>query len=517
MDDQENLNSPDPADFFAKIDAGAPVATEPTVGAEVAPQETPAIDFSPDQPGVDSLESAGGPSEMVPTEIPSTEIPIETSGGGKKKFLLIIFLIILLVIGGLVVKRFLPSPKSREVTLTYWGLWETEAVMNEVIADYQKDHPKVKINYFQQAGGKDKNYRNRLKAALAKSDGPDIFRLHNSWVPMFKENLAPVPSSFMDKGTFKKTFYESAVKSLESEGNYFGVPLAIDGLALFYNEDIFEARTDVQPPKIWDDVLKVAKKLQVEDKNGRILTAGVALGTTQNVDHWSDILALLLLQNDVSLFDLKKDFKGNPTDLGGQILNYYARCSYELGLWDESLPNSTQYFAAGKLAMYFGPSWRVFDIKALNPKLRFKVVPVPQVPGNIINWASYWAEGVSKKSPNQAEAWEFLKYLSSREGLEKLFQATVRSGRLFGEPYPRVDMANLLKDTDHVAPFIEQAPTSQGGFLSSNTFDEGINDETITYFGNAINGLNKGEISPESATETVNAGIKQVLLKFKVN
>lgn len=507
MVDQENLNPPSSAGFFAKIDAGAQPTQEPAPANET-PYEAPSqTDFSP---GL-AVGDSSGTSEVPPVMEP-TEIPIETDGGLKKKFL-IILLVLVLVGGGLLLVKKLRSPKSqdKEVTLTYWGLWEPEEIMSEAITDYQKSHPKVKITYIQQSAGKDKNYRERLQTTLAKGNGPDIFRFHNTWIPMLRNDLVPVPASVMDANIYKKTFYEKAVKTLESSSGYLGIPLMIDGLALFYNEEIFEARSDVRPPKTWDELITVADKLKVKDKDGRILTAGVALGSTKNVDHWSDILGLLLLQNDVAMNNPTKD--SQITTRASGVLTYFTNFYRKYGFWDESLPNSTNYFAAGKLAMYFGPSWRVFEIKALNPKLKFKVVPVPQVPPDTVNWATFWVEGVSKKSPLQTEAWEFLKYLSTKEVMQKLYQTEVQSGRLFGEPSSRTDMADELKDAPYVATFIEQAPTAQGWYLSSNTFDNGINDEIIKYYEDAINAVNQGR-DPTDVLETVKMGIDQVLAKY---
>ena len=59
------------------------------------------------------------------------------------------------------------------VTLTYWGLWEPEQVIQGIIAQYEEDNPQVKIQYINQ----DKeDYRLRLQSAFSRGDGPDIFK-----------------------------------------------------------------------------------------------------------------------------------------------------------------------------------------------------------------------------------------------------------------------------------------------------------------------------------------------------
>jgi len=207
---------------------------------------------------------------------------------------------------------------------------------------------------------------------------------------------------------------------------------------------------------------------------------------------------------------------GEEVCLGADALKYFSVFRSVDRVWDETLPSSTQAFAAGKLAMYFGPSWRVFDIKALNPKLNFKIIPVPQLSGDRkkVAWANFWVEGVSKRSKYKNEAWEFLKFLSSPETLEKLYQAESNL-RLFGEIYPRKEMAEKLITNPLVAPFIEQISMAKTWYLCSFTWDNGINDRMIKYFEDAVNAVNKGKTAKEALTTTTQ-GISQLLSQYGI-
>ncbi|MFQ6032894.1 MAG: hypothetical protein ACE5K2_08240, partial [Candidatus Zixiibacteriota bacterium] len=144
--------------------------------------------------------------------------------------------------------------------------------------------------------------------------------------------------------------------------------------------------------------------------------------------------------------------------------------------------------------------------------LNFKVVPVPQLPGTDIAWASFWVEGVNRRSKNKEAAWEFLKFLSSKEVMQKLYQAESKI-RLFGEPYSRVEMASMLQADPMVAPFINQASKAQTWYLCSRTFDNGINERMIKYFEDAVNAVNAGE-TPEEALATAASGVAQVLSQY---
>lgn len=426
----------------------------------------------------------------------------------SKKLLLVggVVAIILFLLAAVAVFFFWQA--NRKITLTYWGLWEPEAVYQTVIADFQRTYPNVEIKYVKQSP---QNYGSRLSAALTKNSGPDIARVHNTWVANWKNYLAPAPSNLFNPASFKDTFYPVAASDLIVNNQVLAVPLMYEGLALYVNEDILRAAGQ-EVPTIWDGdegFLAVARRLTVKDSNNRIITSGAALGTASNVDHWQDILSLMMLQAEP---DLARNLS---SDQAASALNYYTAFATGDRTWDETLENSTLAFASGKVAMYFGPSWRYFDIKEINPNLNFKIYPVPQlIGGQTVNFASYWAEAVNKKSPHQRLAWEFLRFLSSKEILAKLYaaQSNVRD---FGELYPRKDMATLLADDWRVNVFVDGAPTAKSWYLAGFTRDgdTGINSRIGKYYADTINSVLRGGADAKSALTTAASGVGQVLGK----
>ena len=422
---------------------------------------------------------------------------------GFKKFL--IFALILGLLTGLfflVMKVILPrTQKTQEITLDYWGLWEPESVMKGIISEWETKNPNIKINYSQQSP---KEYRERLQSALARNEGPDIFRFHITWTPMLKNELQSVPAEIMSASEFENNFYPVVKENLRSGSAFLGLPLQIDTLALFYNQQIFQAAGKT-PPTTWDQLRQTALDLTVRDETGRIQTAGVALGTTNNVEHWPDVLGLMMLQNGVNL----SQPSGN---LAEDALTFYTIFSNTDRVWDETLPNSTLAFAGGKVAMYFGFAWDVFEIKNINPDLNFQIAPVPQLPGTDIAWASFWVEGVAKRSQHQEEAWQFLQFLSSPENLQKLYHAQSQV-RLFGELYPYQNLAHLLASNTLVVPFINQASKAKTWYLCSRTFDNGLNDRMIKYFEDAVNAVNN-QNSASEALKTTSQGVMQLLSQY---
>lgn len=458
-----------------------------------------------------SETKAGVPLAPEPSPPPSPE---ETAVGLVKespfKKIVPAFLgILVILLLFFVVKRFLwplirggggPQVK-KQITLTYWGLWEESSIMTEVIKDYQTENSHVSINYVYQSP---KDYRERLQSAFARGEEPDIFRFHNTWRPMLKKELAPVPSTVFSQEEFKNTFYPVAFEDLSSQGEIYGIPLMFDSLALFYNPALLEAAGKTVP-ETWDELRTTAKEITVYDDENKIQTSGVALGTGENVEHFSDILGLMILQNGAD--------PAYPTNqLTQDALTFYTLFRTRDHVWDQTLPNSIYAFAIEKVAMIFAPSWQVFTIKDINPNLNFKTAKVPQLPDNQVSWATYWAEGVSSQSENQEEAFAFLKYLSTPTVMRKFYNQAAKT-RLFGELYSRVDQAYELEDDAISGAFIQQAPKAKSWYLASRTYDNGLNDRLIKYYQDAINSLVQGESSTQ-VFETLESGTSQVLSQY---
>lgn len=393
---------------------------------------------------------------------------------------------------------------SQNITLKFWGLWESSTTINQVIEDYKKIKPNVTVVY--EKRDKDR-YRESLQSFIDQNKGPDVFVFHNTWAPMLKNYLASAPSDIVSSKEVLGQFYPVNYYDLKSaQNNIIGLPQGIDGLALYLNEDIFKsAGIDTNFPITWQNIAINASKLTVKDASGNIKTSGVALGTSSNVDHFSDILGLMIMQNG-------GDPKAPIDKQAADALDYYV--SFAKGgnkVWDEALPHSTTAFIGGNLAMYFAPSWRAIEIKNANPLLKFKVVPVPQLEGGKVTWASYWANGASVKSPHVKEAWEFVKYLSEEQTLIKLFGESSKSpGRFFGEAFPRPSMASKLTSDSVLSAYISDASSMRSAPLASYTYDNGLNDEIVKIYDGIVKKALQGDESigvfqqsAKSITETL--------------
>lgn len=442
------------------------------------------------------------------------------------------------VVAGFLFWKFAPNFNKKEeekipVVLNIWGLWEDENLFKPAIEEYKKVRPDVTVNYSFQSS---QNYRTRTQTKIQENEGPDIYMINNSWTPMFLKSgsIAPAPKEAFTPQEYSQTFYpvvrddftnylslkaqidnssniadknKALLDQFNANGKIYAIPRGIDGIALYYNEDILNA-AGIAVPKTWNEFRDAAFKLTVADDQGIIKTAGAALGTTSNVDHWSDVVGLLFLQQPGAKIDAPADKNG------GDVLKFYTDFAKvaKSRVWDNTFEPSTEAFAAGKVAFYFGPSWRAHELRQRNPQLNFKIAPMPQLAGKQVAWANYWGYAVSSKSQFTKEAWNFLKFLTSAEVEKALYEEAAKT-RLYGLPYSRVDLQKELINDPLVGAFVAQGPYYKSWYLNSDTHDQGLNDEMIKYFEDAVNAT-FNTFDPENSLQTTAKGIQQVLDKY---
>ncbi len=389
------------------------------------------------------------------------------------------------------------TSQTRQITLSYWGMIDDSDALKNVFKQFESDHPGVTIQYSFQSP---KDYSDRLISACGRGQCPDIFRFHSTWAPQYVQRglLAPMPTSVYTNTEFENTFYPAVATDLKTANGYVGVPLMFDGLGLYINKRILQA-SGKSVPTTWDELRSLARELTVVGADGSIERSGIAMGTSNNVDHFSDILATLIYQNGGDPLKPENFASANqsstgpstaPASLVGDALTFYTQFTRADKVWNETMPNSTYAFAIERTAMILAPSYRAVEIKKINPNFDFAVYPIPQLPGKPVTNSNYWVEGVAKNSKEQAMAWTLLKYMSSKEVLIKL--NPVGNGKILKEVYPRVDMSALISSDPYAGAVAAQGTSAKSSYMASRTFDGGLNDKLISLYAEVVTKMASG-------------------------
>lgn len=469
---------------------------------------------------------ATAPKEKIETNDLQDESPLKksfnSSGGAVKKGKLlkvvgIVFGAILIVL--LIALAF--KSRTKDVTLVgnkgeivWWGIQHDEDVYKPLIDEFEKANPGLKINYIKQSP---QDYRQRLQSALVSGNGPDIFEIHNSWIPMFSADLSAIPSSVMKESDYENSFYSVITNSFKTADGIFAMPLEYDALTLYANEDIFSSAVK-KPPQTWDELKnlvdpKIEGSLTIKDRQ-KILQSGVALGTTSNIDYWPEILGLMFYQNNVNL--AKPDESVNLT---ADAISFYKQFG-NMGVWDETLPESTTAFARGQLAMFFGTGRSAKQIVNENSNLRFRTYKLPQLPKNSPTdpdyaYASFWAQSVWERSVNKDASWLFLKYLSQPSSLTKINEK-IKNYETFPIAYPRPEMNIQFRDDKVLGSIVSMALDAKAWYLAdkTNDGDTGINTLLKGVYEGIL--VNWKKDNAEKTLLDLSLGISGVLSKYNL-
>jgi len=420
-----------------------------------------------------------------------------------KKYLILAILFI--VIASPLLIAFLIRGKTvsvDKVTLNLWGVEDKASDYQDLIKAYQGLHPYVKINYTQE---RLETYKDNLIKGWAKNTGPDIYALPSSWLYEFTDYILPMPQStkvtfYQEKkilcrkqteiknitqksitpqelkSQFVDTVYSDVVKK-DKKGvmQIYGLPLSIDTLVLYYNKTLLNNAQIIEPAKSWPEIIQQVPKLTKLDSENNILQSGLALGLSDNVNHYFDILSLLMIQNGTSMtdpsgasisFDKSVSPAYNPGERALEFYTDFANLSKEVYSWNENQPSSLDAFTQGKVAYYIGYQKDKLTIDTNSPTLNYAIAPIPHInsdgvdssidsSGNYVqrNYATYWVFTAAQKTKYPNEVWNFIQFITQENRVKTYLEKTKKVSVL------RTILASQIKDLD-LGVFAGQALTA---------------------------------------------------------
>jgi ABC-type glycerol-3-phosphate transport system substrate-binding protein len=441
------------------------------------------------------------------------------------------------------------SVKQYDLQLEVWGLFDDSDVFDEIFETYTKINPNVsRVTYRKFTP---ETYEKDLIEALASGQGPDIFLISNTWLPKFLDKIYPAPEAVLNEQRFRNNFVDVVINDFLYQGKVFAVPLTVDSLGLYYNKDLFNAAGITTPPQNWDEFVADCQKLSKVSSDGVILQSAVAMGTAYNINRSTDVLGLLMLQNQTQMIDLNSgqaafdrsvSRNGVTISPGEESLKFYTQFARSGGSnpysWNPQMHYSIDAFAEGNLAMMFNYSWHRDTLAAKAPKLNFEVAPVPQLAGNpAVNYANYWGFTVAgnKKinKPNAAnpalvpitaeirvaESWKFLNYLTTRPEQSLSQVATVAGTKntiavdydptknylqKTRKPSGRKDLIEIQKSDPKIGVFARQNLIAKSWYQIDSVAIEIILAEMIDK-------INRGQAETRAALQAATVQISQLM------
>ncbi|MEU9143361.1 sugar ABC transporter substrate-binding protein [Streptomyces sp. NPDC048349] len=308
--------------------------------------------------------------------------------------------------------------------LTYWASNQGP----DLAADQATLGPELK-KFEQQTGIKVKlevvpwsDLLNRILAATASGQGPDVLNIGNTWSSSLQATGALLPwdaKNFEAIGG-RDRFVESAIGSAGAAGkDPAAVPLYSMSYALYYNKKMFHEAGIAKPPATWDELVAIGRRLSGDGK----WALGAEGSNPANNVHQAFVLSK---QHGAEFFDAA----GKPTfDAPGnvaavkQYVDLMARDKVIApGNAEYDKNQSLQDFANGKTAMVLwqsaAGSFKAHGMKEGDWGVAPVPVPAGGTPGTGRTTNSMVAGinlAVFKNTDNIDGALKFVKFMTSDE------------------------------------------------------------------------------------------------------
>ena len=268
--------------------------------------------------------------------------------------------------------------QQEEITFSSWGSVTEVGILNEIIKEYEKENPKVKINFIHIP----QNYFQKVHLLFASNQAPDVIFINNLYLPLYYSKLET-----LNDIVNIQDFNSKSIEAMSIDGKLYAVPRDISTLVFYRNKNLVKTK-----PQNLDELIPAIKDVK-----------------PYGVSFEKDIYFMLPY-----VLTMKEDFL-NPqksAEFYKSLEGKYAPTASQVG----SL-TLAQMFLQGKIGLYLSGRWMYPKIKD-SADFDWDVIPFC---GIVPLDASGWA--ISKDSKHKEQAERFLQFLSSKKSIE-YFNAT---------------------------------------------------------------------------------------------
>lgn len=262
----------------------------------------------------------------------------------------------------------------------------------------------------------------------AAPDCADMYWLH-SFAGIGAGRYGPMPiTEYLDQWpTLRDDFYESALKDVFWNDEFYGIPWRVDIRPLLYRTDFFaEAGLD-HAPATWDEIVSMGQALTVRDANGNVTRWGYSPGNNNPAQvlypfYWQ--AGGEFLSEDGKTATIDNEAMRTALKFMQDLVQVHKITSPEI--FEKSSDPLTD-FTSGNVAMNGSvlsawPAQFDRDYPELEGQWALSVTPKGPEDQDAFMGGGYW--GVLHGTQNVEACVEWIKFLSSPENMEQISQQT---------------------------------------------------------------------------------------------
>ncbi|SEK62292.1 carbohydrate ABC transporter substrate-binding protein, CUT1 family (TC 3.A.1.1.-) [Nonomuraea pusilla] len=271
------------------------------------------------------------------------------------------------------------------------------------------------------------NQQQTFVTASQAGKGPDVLVGAHDWIGNLVQNGLIDPIQMTQDQL--AGYVDVARKAVTYDGQVYGVPYAVENLALFRNTGLAP-----EAPKTFDELVATGQKLKAAGKVKEIVGYPISQQNGQSGDTYH--MYPLYTSGGGHLFGAKPDGDPDPADMGVGTPESIAAFERIAALGEKGAgalkrsftsDNAAAMFTDGRTAFLVAGPWRLADARAAGVK--YDVTPVPPFKGGepARGFVGVQAFFVAAKGRNRALAQEFVtNTLASPEVAQALFDAEPR-------------------------------------------------------------------------------------------
>jgi len=374
------------------------------------------------------------------------------------------------------------SGDSGDVTITWWHNATSgplPAVWEEVAAQFEEDHPGVKV---EQTGYQNEELqRTLIPNALAAGDPPDLFQVWPGGElrdQVANGYLQPLDDQIADT----ITSVGATVNPWQVDGKTYGIPFTFGIEGFWYNTDLFE-QAGAEVPTTFDELVDTVGKL----KDAGITPIAVGAGDNWPAAHWWYQFALKSCSPEtLAAAETEFDFTDDCwVEAGTQLQEFLGIEPFQDGFLgtpaQQGAGSSAGMVANGQAAMELMGHWNAGTIGGLTPDQKVPAFlgwfPVPGIDGAAGDptAALGGGDGFGCSADAPPECAELLAYIMSPE-VQKKFAASGSGIPTVAEAQSSLEDPNLKMVAEGLseASFVQLWLDTAFGTTVGNAMNEGI-------------------------------------------
>lgn len=298
------------------------------------------------------------------------------------------------------------STKEKEITFWTLQMGDFSPYINEVISNYESDHPQVKIKWIDVPFSEGEK---RTLAAVMTDCPPDLINLN----PDFSALLAQKGTLWEIDSTRLSEFTPDILESLKYNDKIYSIPWYATSAITIYNKDLFKKSGLKNLPKTYDELTSISEKIKTKTGAYSYLPT-----ITEN-----DTMVKILNKYGVS------EIENFNSEKSQEVFNMFKNL-YQKGLIPPETITMThrealEQYMAGKIVFYQGGANFLNMIKENAPKIYEQTDVTEQFKGTMgQNDFSLMNFVIPLRAKHKEEALDFCLYLTNEENQLKLAKLT---------------------------------------------------------------------------------------------